>query len=99
MWIENSNGHSKFSILILNNLSSLFPISWFLLSLFPVDRHLHFLLRMTTEANPPIRHKIHIMKVAERSPRHVHDVTGESAAFYPWLASKLNEFGIDRLRT
>ena len=43
---------------------SLSPIGWFLFSLFPIGRHLHFSLQIRIAENTPTsRFTIHIMKV------------------------------------
>ncbi len=69
---------------ILNTFLSLSPIGWFLLSLFPIGRDLHFSLRIRiTENTPTSRFTIHIMKVLRQSPMHIHDVAGKSAIYNP----------------
>jgi hypothetical protein len=69
---------------ILNNFLSLSPIGWFLFSLFPIGRHLHFSLGIRIAENTPTSSfTIHIMKVLRQSPIHVHDVAGKFAIYYP----------------
>jgi hypothetical protein len=69
---------------ILNNFLSLPSIGWFLLSLIPIGRDLHFSLRIRIAENmPTFRFTIHIMKVLRQSPMHIHDVAGKSAIYYP----------------
>ncbi len=69
---------------ILKNVLSLSPIGWFLLSLFPFGRHLHFSFRIQIPENTPTsRFTIHLMKVLRQSPMHIHDVVGKSALCYP----------------
>jgi hypothetical protein len=69
---------------ILNNFLSLSPIGWFLFSLFPIGRHLHFSFRIYIAENTPTSSfTIHIMKVLTQSPIHVHDVAGKFAIYYP----------------
>jgi hypothetical protein len=69
---------------ILNNFLSLSPIGWFLFSLFPIGRHLHFSLRISiAEITPTSSFTIHIMKVLRQSPIHVHDVAGKFVIYYP----------------
>jgi hypothetical protein len=69
---------------ILNNFLFLSPIGWFLFSLFPIGRHLHFSLRIQIAENTPTsRFTIHIMKVLRQSPIRVHDVVGKVAIYYP----------------
>jgi hypothetical protein len=69
---------------ILNNFLPLFPIGWFLFSLFPIGRHLHFSLRIRIAENTPTSSfTIHIMKMLRQSPIHVHDVAGKFAIYYP----------------
>jgi hypothetical protein len=69
---------------ILNNFLSLSPIGWFLFSLFPIGRHLHFSLRIQIAENTPTSFfTIHIMKVLRQSPTYVHDVAGKFAIYYP----------------
>jgi hypothetical protein len=76
--IRNITTHS------LNNFLSLSPIGWFLFSLFPIGRHLHFSLRIHIAENMPTSFfTIHIMKVLRQSPIHVHDVAGKFAIYYP----------------
>jgi hypothetical protein len=60
------------------------PIGWFLFSLFPIGRHLHYSLRICIAENTPTSSfTIHIMKVLRQSPIHVHDVAGKFAIYYP----------------
>jgi hypothetical protein len=69
---------------ILKKFFSLSPIGWFLLSLFPIGRHLHFSFRIGIAENTPTsRFTIHILKVLRQSPKHIHDVVGKSAVCYP----------------
>jgi hypothetical protein len=69
---------------ILKSLLSLSPIGWFLLSLFPIGRHLHFSLRIRIAKNTPtFRFTIRIMKVLRQSPMRIHDVVGKSVIYYP----------------
>jgi hypothetical protein len=57
--------------------------------MFPVGLHLHFPVQMQILANPPASQVlctgIQIMEVASRPPKHVHDVAGDSAIYYPHL--------------
>jgi hypothetical protein len=58
MHVQNITFH------ILNNFLSLSSIGWFLLSLIPIGRDLHFSLRIRIAQNTPSsRFTIHIMKV------------------------------------
>jgi hypothetical protein len=76
--IQNTTFH------ILKNVLTLSPIRWFLLSLFPIGRHLHFLFRIRIAENTPTsRLTIHIMKVLRQSPMRIHDAVGKSAVCYP----------------
>jgi hypothetical protein len=69
---------------ILNNFLSLSSIGWFLLSLFPIGRDLHFSLRLwIAKSMPTSRFTIHIMKMLRQSPMRIHDVAGKSAIYYP----------------
>jgi hypothetical protein len=69
---------------ILKNVLSLSSIGWFLLSLFPIGWDLHFSLQIRIAENMPTsRFTIHIMKVPRQYPRHIHDVAGKSAIYYP----------------
>jgi hypothetical protein len=69
---------------ILKNVLSLSPVGWFLLSLFPIGRHLHFSFQIRIAENTPkSRFTIHIMKVLRQSPMCIHDVVGKSAVYYP----------------
>jgi hypothetical protein len=78
MHIQNITFH------ILKSLLSLSPIGWFLLSLFPIGRHLHFALRIRIAKNMPTsRFTIRIMKVLRQSPIRIHDVVGKSVIYYP----------------
>jgi hypothetical protein len=78
MHVQNITFH------ILNNFFSLSSTGWFLLSLIPIGRDLHFSLRIRiTENTPTSRYTIHIMKVLRQSPMRIHDVTGQSAIYYP----------------
>jgi hypothetical protein len=78
MHVRNKTFH------ILNNFLSLSSIGWFLLSLIPIGRDLHFSLRIRIAENRPTsRFTIHIIKVLRQSPMHIHDVTGRSAIYYP----------------
>jgi hypothetical protein len=59
-------------------------IGWLLLFLFPVDRDLHFSLRLRIAENTPTsRFTIHIMKVLRQSSMRIHDEAGKSAIYYP----------------
>jgi hypothetical protein len=72
------------TIHILSNFLSSSPIGWFLFSLFPIVRHLHFSLRIWIAENTPTSSfTIHIMKVVMQSPIHAHDVAGKFAIYYP----------------
>ncbi len=78
MHIQNITFH------ILKSLLSLSSIGWFLLSLFPIGRHLHFALRIRIAKNmPKSRFTIRIMKVLRQSPMRIHDVVGKSVIYYP----------------
>jgi hypothetical protein len=78
MHIQNITFH------ILKSLLSLSPFGWFLLSLFPIGRHLHFSLQMRIAKNTPTsRFTIRIMQVLRQSPMRIHDVVGKSAIYYP----------------
>ncbi len=78
MYIQNLTFHT------LNNFLSLSSIGWFLLSLFPIGRDLHFALRIWIAENTPTsRFTIHIMKGLGQSPMRIHDVTGKFAIYYP----------------
>jgi hypothetical protein len=69
---------------ILQNFFSLSSIGWYLLSLFPIGRDLHFSLRIQIAENTPTsRFTIHIMKVLRQSPMRIHEVAGKSAIYYP----------------
>jgi hypothetical protein len=60
------------------------PTGWFLLSLFPIGRHLLFSLRIwIAENTPPSRFTIRIMKVLRQSPMRIHDMVGKSVIDYP----------------
>jgi hypothetical protein len=68
---------------ILKSFLSLSPIGWFLLSLFPIGRHLHFSLRIRRAENTPTsRFTIRIMKVLRQSPMRIHDLVGKSVIYY-----------------
>jgi hypothetical protein len=68
----------------LNSFLSFSSIGWFLLSLFPIGRDLHFSLRIQIAENTPTsRFTIHIMKVLRQSPMRIHDVEGKSDIYYP----------------
>jgi hypothetical protein len=59
-------------------------IGWFLLSLFPNGRDLHFSLQIQIAENTPTsQFTIHIMKVLRQSPMRIHDVAGKSAIYHP----------------
>jgi hypothetical protein len=78
MHVQNITFH------ILNNFLSLYSIGWFLLSLIPIGRDLHFSLQIRIAENTPTsRFTIHIMKVLRQSPMRIHDVAGKSAIYYP----------------
>jgi hypothetical protein len=69
MHIRNTTFH------IPNNVLSLPPIGWFLLSWFPIGRHLHFSFQIRIAENTPTsRFTIHIMKVLRQSPMCIHDM-------------------------
>ncbi len=69
---------------ILKSILSLSPIGWFLFSLFPIGRHLHFSFRIRIAENMPTsRFTIRIMKVLRQSSMHIHDMVGKSAIYYP----------------
>jgi hypothetical protein len=69
---------------ILNNFLSLSSIGWFLLSLIPIRRDLHFSLRIRIAENTPTsRFTIHIIEVPRQSPMRIHDVADKSAIYYP----------------
>ncbi len=69
---------------VLNNFFSWSSIGWFLLSLIPIGRDLHFLLRIRIAENTPTSCiTIQIMKVLRQSPMHIHDVAGKSAIYHP----------------
>jgi hypothetical protein len=87
---------------ILNIFLSLSSIGWFLLSLFPIGRYLHFSFRIRIAKNTPTsRFTIRIMKVLRQSPMRIHDVAGNFAIYYPhhedalFMAKRLHE-GINR---
>jgi hypothetical protein len=62
----------------------LFSIGWFLFSLIPIGRDIHFSLRIRIAENTPTSlFTIHIMKVPRQSPMRIHDVAGKSAIYYP----------------
>ncbi len=70
-YIENSTFYCKLFL-----FSS--PTGRFLLSLFAIGEHLHFLLQVGIEANPPSSHiTFHITKMPRRPPMLVHDVAGK----------------------
>ncbi len=76
MHVQNITFH------ILNNFLSLSSIDWFLLSLFPIGRDLHFSLQIRIAENTPTsRFTIH-MKLLRQSPIRIHDVAGISAIYY-----------------
>jgi hypothetical protein len=78
MHVQNITFH------ILNNVLSLSSIGWFLLSLIPIGRDLHFSLRIQIAENTPTsRFTIHIMKVLRQSAMRIHDVAGKSDIYYP----------------
>ncbi len=57
---------------ILKKVLFLSPIGWFLLSLFPIGRHLHFAFRIPIAENTPTYlFTIHIMKVLRQSPMRI----------------------------
>jgi hypothetical protein len=64
---------------ILNNLLSFSSIGWFLLSLFPIGRDLHFSLRIWVAENTPTSRFTIQMKLLWQSPMRIHDVAGKSA--------------------
>jgi hypothetical protein len=69
---------------ILKSFLSLSPIGWFLLSVFPICRHLHFSFQIRKEENTPTsRFTIRIMNVLRQSPMRIHDVVGKPAVYYP----------------
>jgi hypothetical protein len=84
MWIVNGTHMQNITFHILKSFLSLSPIGWFLLSLFPIGRHLHFSFRILIAENTQTsRFTIHIIKVLRQSPLHIHDVVGKSAVYYP----------------
>jgi hypothetical protein len=69
---------------ILKSFFSLSPIGWFLLSLFPIGRQLHFSFRKRIAENTPTSYfTIRIMKVLRLSPMPIHAVGSKSAVYYP----------------
>jgi hypothetical protein len=84
MWIVNGNARSKYNIPHSKQFFILVFFWWFLLSLFPIGRDLHFSLRIRIAENMPTsRFTIHITKVLRQSPMRIHDVAGKSAIYYP----------------
>jgi hypothetical protein len=85
MWIVNGYAHSKYNIPHSKKSFILVSyIGWFLLSLFPFGRHLHFSFRIRIAENTPTsRFTIRIMKVLRQSPMRIHDIVGKSAVCYP----------------
>jgi hypothetical protein len=84
MWVVNGTAHSKYNIRHSKKFLSLPPIGWFLLSLFPIGRHLHLSFQIWIAENTPTsRFTIRIMKVLRQSPMRIHDVVGKSAIYYP----------------
>jgi hypothetical protein len=78
MHIRNTTFH------VLKIVLSLSPIGWFLMSLFPIGRYLHFSFRIRIAENTlTSRFTIHIMKVLRQSPMRIHDMVGKSAVCYP----------------
>jgi hypothetical protein len=86
MLIVNGNAHSKYNIPHSKKRFSLVSyIGWFLLSLFPISRHLHFSFWIRIAENTPTScFTIHIMKVLRQSPLCIHDVVGKFAFCYPY---------------
>jgi hypothetical protein len=83
MWIVNGNARSKYNIPHSKQFFILVSIGWFLLSLNPIGRDLHFSLRIRIAENiPTSRFTINIMKVLRQSPMRFHDVAGKSAIYY-----------------
>jgi hypothetical protein len=69
---------------ILNNFFILVFYWFFLLSLFPISRGLHFSLQIRIAENTPTsRFTIHIMKVLRQSPMRIYDVAGKFVIYYP----------------
>ncbi len=83
MWTLYGKTQSKFNLPHSKIFLSLSPVGCFLLSLFPIERHLQFSLQILIAESMPTSHfTIDIMKVPKLSTLHVHDVVGNSVVCY-----------------